>query len=183
MRGWGVIALSVMLAGCGRVSPEVARQEVARLRASFEKHRGAYLAGVEAENRLVPETLAWLKGGAVSAPRGEAVAGARLFREKWAKVHFVPRVIHEALRFDEYRSAEVRAAQRRMLEHLRRSYEETHVYQRYAQRASETRLHGAAVGVLPVELQAFRRGLEGRPRAADQVTPLLEFGAIFPSPR
>jgi hypothetical protein len=114
--------LVVLQAGCRQPSGDLVREEAARLRASVEKYRAEYLKGIETENRLALETIEWLNGAAVVAPRGQAVADARTFMDRWARVYFVPRYMHGQLRFDEYSSEQVRAVQGRLLDHLRRRY-------------------------------------------------------------
>ncbi len=161
------------LAGCQAPPPDVARQEVARLRASLERHRPAYLKAIDEGNRLIPETLVWLDGRAAQQPRSIALAEARTLTGKWANVYFVPRSMHEQLRFDRYSSAKAGAAHQRVLSLLRRDYFELHEYQRYAQRASEATLHGASGGRLPPQLHEFRRRRRARPPFADEIGPLL----------
>lgn len=168
------LLLAAALAGCGPPSPEQVRQEAARLRRSFDKHRPAYLRAIEATSLLVPESLAWLNGPATTAPRAQAVAEAHRLTERWARVYFAPRYIHEQLRHDEYSTPQVRAAHRRLLSLLKQRYFELHDYQRYAQHAAESSIHGAAPGRLPQPLQEFRRRLEARRPAVDEVTPLLD---------
>jgi len=149
-------------------------EEAGRLRASVEKHNAEYRQSVEAENRLAAETIAWLKGDAVIAPRSQALAQARLVMDRWARVYFVPRYMHEQLRLDEYSSARVQAIQRQLLDRLKRRYFELHEYQRYAQRASESEMHHTPAGRLAEELLEFQRRLESRPTATDELRPLLE---------
>ena len=162
-----------LIAGCGEPSPQAARQEAVRLRAALEKHRPAYLKSIADANRLSRETLAWLDGPAVSHSRSMALSEARTFADKWARVYFVPRVMHGQLRFDRYGSGQVRAAHRRVLDILRISYFELHDYQRYSQHASETNLHGAPPGRLPPPLEEFRRRLRARPPFSDELSPVI----------
>lgn len=168
-----VILTACITAGCRSAPPETPSQQAARLRDSLEKHAHAYSANIADINRLIPETLAWLDGPAVSASRALAVSDARSFTAKWARVYFVPRTMHEELRFHRYSAPEVQAAQRRVLDHLRRDYFELHEYQRYCQHASETRLHNAPAGVLPAPLAEFRRRLAARAPFVDEITPVL----------
>jgi hypothetical protein len=168
------VCLVVILAGCRRQHVAAAHEEAGRLRASVEKHGAEYRLSVEAENLLTAETIAWLKGDAVTAPRSLALAKARQVMDRWARVYFVPRYMHEQLRFDEYSSARVQAIQRQMLDHLKQRYFELHEYQRYAQRASESEMHHTPAGRLAGELLEFQRRLESRQPATDELRPLLE---------
>ena len=163
-----------LLAACPFKPAEPVRQQVERLRASWEAHLPAYAASIEAENRLIPETIAWLKGSAVTAPRGQAAAEARRLMDRWARVYFVPRHMHEQLRFDAYSSARVTAVQKRLLAGLQRRYFELHEYQRYAQHAAESEMYNTRAGRLPRELEEFRTRLEARRPAVDEIRPLLE---------
>lgn len=167
------IALLITAAGCGTVAPEKVRQEPARLRKSVERFRTQYLESVETSNRLTRETIAWLNGRALTEPRGQAVADAHMVMDRWAKLHFVPRYMHEQLRSNEYSRAGVKDVQRRILDHLRRDYIEYHDYQRYAQRAAETSMHGIPQGRLAPQLVEFRKRLETRAPSQDWLTPLL----------
>jgi hypothetical protein len=172
---WGAAALlAAALAGCGPPSAERVSEEASRLRKSFEKRHPDYLQSIEGANELAPETLAWLDGAAITAPRAQAVSDAHRFAEKWARVYFGPRYMHEQLRFDEYSAPEVHQAQGQALDHLKRWYFELHDYQRYAQHAAESSMHGAPPGVLPPQLQEFRRRLQARARSVDEITPVLE---------
>lgn len=167
------VALMCTAAGCGNVSPEQAKQEPAQLRRSVERFRAEYLESVESSNRLTQDTLAWLNGNAITEPRAQAVADAHMVMDRWAKLHFVPRYMHEQLRFDGYSRADVKSVQRRMLDLLRRDYVEYHDYQRYAQHAAETSMHGSPSGRLPAQLIEFRKRLETRTPSKDWLTPLL----------
>ena len=169
-----LIILAVVLAGCGSPSPEEIRAESARLRGSFDKHRSDYMDAIEAANKLTPETIAWLDGAAITASRAQAVADTHMIMNKWAAAHFGPRYMHEQLRFDKYSAPEVVAVQKRMLDHLKRIYVEYHDYQRYAQHAADTSMHGMPAGRLPPQLQEFRRRLMERKPTADEITPLLD---------
>jgi hypothetical protein len=169
----GIFALAA-LAGCSGPSPEETRREAMRLRASVEKYRSDYLNAVAAENRLAPETLAWLNGPAITAGRTQAVSDARRFMDLWARVYFAPRHMHEQLRLDEYSSPRVRAAHEIMLNRLKRRYFELHDYQRYAQHASESEMHHTPAGRLPKQLEEFRNRLQTREPAADEIGPLLD---------
>lgn len=168
------LGVAAMLAGCGAPSPEEVRREAAQLRRTWGRHHADYLRSVEGANRLVPETLAWLDGPARHAPRAEASAGAQRIAERWARVYFGPRYMHEQLRFEKYASMEAHQAQGRLLDHLKRTYFELHDYQRYAQYAGETSMHGAPPGTLPPRLQEFRNRLAARAAAVDEITPVLE---------
>lgn len=171
---WALLpALLFVLAGCSP-SPEEVRQEAAKLRRSVEKHHGDYLRSVENANRLVPETLAWLDGPARDATRAQAASEAHRIAERWARVYFGPRWIHQQLRFDKYSSMEVHQAHGQLLDYLKRTYFELHDYQRYAQHAAESGMHGAPRGTLPPQLQEFRKRLAARPAAVDEITPVLE---------
>lgn len=165
--------IACLLAGCNTTPPESGRQQASRLRGSLEEHRAAYLKSIEDANRLMPETVAWLDGPAVNRSRAVALSEARNFTEKWARIYFVPRTMHEKLRFHRYTSREVREAHQRVLEALRRSYFELHEYQRYCQRASETRLHGTPPGILPPQLVEFRNRLRARAPLRDEISPVL----------
>lgn len=167
------LAVVVVLAGCRSGPVASVHEEAARLRTSFEKYAAAYRESVEAENRLRAATIGWLKAGAVTASRTQAISEARQVTDRWARIYFVPRHMHEQLRFDVYASTEVRAVQQQMLEHLKRRYFELHEYQRYAQAASETEMHHMPAGRLAVELVEFRSRLEGRRPAVDELGPFL----------
>jgi hypothetical protein len=166
------VVLAALLAACG-TSPQETREQSARLRASIEKYRAEYLQSIETENRLIPETIVWLAGSALTAPRAQAVAEARDFMDRWARVYFVPRYMHGQLRSDEYSSAEVKELQRRMLDGLKRRYFELHDYQRYAQYASESEMGHTPAGLLSKELQEFRKRLQARAPAVDEIGPVL----------
>jgi hypothetical protein len=167
-------ALLTALTGCGDPSPEAVRREATRLQASVEKHRSDYLHAIAAENRLAPETLAWLKGAAITAARTYAVSDARRYMDRWARVYFGYRYMHQQLRSDEYASPRVRGVHREILEHLKRRYFETHDYQRYAQHASESEMYHTPAGRLPRQLREFRNRLEAQPPAVDEIGPLLD---------
>lgn len=168
-----LLLLAAALAACGPPSPEQTRAEARRLRASFAPHHAAYAASLKDWNLAARLSLNWLDGPALTSTRSQAVADVRLLQERWAKVHFAPRVIHEALRFDRYQTPLVRAAHTEMLARLRRAYVESHDYQRYSQHAAQTSIHGAPPGRLPAPLAEFRRRLAARPPAVDDVSPLL----------
>ena len=168
--GFAVLAL---LAGCSTRAPESERDQAARLQASYAIHFAGHEASIGTENRLLAETLAWLNGTAVTAPRAQAVQEARRWMDRWAKVYFVPRYMHEQLRYDEYRAPRVKAVQRQLLEHMKRRYFELHEYQRYAQNASESGFHNTPPGRLPQQLVEFRQKLEARAPAVDRIGPLL----------
>jgi hypothetical protein len=172
-RLWAPLALAAAMASCNPRSPETARAEAARLRTSFEPHRSAYIKAIEAENLLVPETLAWLDTelGAKGTPRSASQA-CRLM-DRWAAVYFGPRVIQMELRFDQYRSAEVSQVQRRMLEHLRQRYFLLHEYQRYAQAACDAGAGAARQAQGRAGLAEFRSRLAAHPQQVDEVSPLL----------
>jgi hypothetical protein len=168
----GLVLLAV-LAGCRTRPPESERDQAARLRASYAKHLAGHLTSIGTENRLAHETLAWLNGTAITAPRAQALREARQWMDRWAKVYFVPRHMHEQLRFDEYSSPRIQAAQQQLLRHMQQRYFELHDYQRYAQQAAESEMHHTPAGRLPRQLVEFRQRLEARPPAADRIGPLL----------
>ncbi|MFN7939492.1 MAG: hypothetical protein U0R19_39560 [Bryobacteraceae bacterium] len=153
---WAVM----ILAGCSGPGREETRREAARFRASLERYRAEYVQGIERENRLTRETLVWLKGAAVTGSHTRRMSDARQFTDRWAKVYFVPRTMHEQLRFDRYASPEVRAVQARVLDHLKTRYFELHDYQRYAQG-------------FPAGYRDFERRLEVRAMARDELFGLL----------
>jgi len=167
------LALLALLAGCSTRLPESERDEAARLRASYAMHLAGHVASIATEDRLVAETLAWLNGTAVSAPRTQAVREARHWMDRWAKVYFVPRYMHEQLRYDHYSSPRIKAVQQQLLDHMKQRYFELHDYQRYAQRASESNMHNTQAGLLPPQLVEFRQRLETRAPAVDRISPLL----------
>jgi hypothetical protein len=169
-----LLSLLVLGAGCSHPSPEAAQGEETRLKSSLEKYYPEYLAAIESENRLVLETLDWLNGNAIRAPRTQAVAEARAFMDRWARVYFVPRYMHGQLRAHRYRSAHAAAVHQRLLNGLKRRYFELHDYQRYAQYASESEMHHTPPGRLPRELDEFRSRLQFRARAIDEVGPLMK---------
>ena len=136
-------------------------------------HLPGHLASIATEERLVAETLAWLNGTAVTAPRTQAVREARHWMDRWARVYFVPRYMHEQLRYDHYSSPRIKAVQQQLLDHMKQRYVELHDYQRYAQRASESNMHNTQAGRLPPQLVEFRQRLEVRAPAADRIGPLL----------
>jgi hypothetical protein len=160
LRLCGVLAVAVLLPACNLTPPDPAA-ESARLRASFAKHRPVYLEGLAAENRLLAESLQWLR----DPSRRDASCR---FVDPWARVYFNPREIHAAIRFDEYRSPQVRETHARILERLKRRYFTLHDYQRYAQYACEKRAGKLA------QLDDFLSRLETHPPATDEVTPLLD---------
>jgi hypothetical protein len=161
-------------AACSGPSPDAIREEKARLRASIEKFYADYKAATLGEKQIVADSLAWLDGPAISAPREQAVAGARRLMDRWAVIYFVPRYMHEQLRFDRYSSGEARAAHRKILDDLKKRYFEWHDFQRYAQYASETELHRTPPGRLPPQLQEFRSRLQSRAPAVDEIGPVLD---------
>ena len=168
------LLLMAGLPGCGDPSPAEVADEAERLRASFGPHRAGYLQSLDTVNRLIPDTLRWLDGAAITAPRAQAVADAHMIMERWAQVHFVPRTIHEKLRSNRYRAKQVSNTHRRLLDLLKRDYFEWHDYQRYAQRAAESSMHNTPPGRLPPELEQFRRRLRTRPPVDDPISPLLD---------
>jgi hypothetical protein len=168
------LVLLAFFAACRQPSPLEVRGESARLRASFAKHQPEYRAAMAAANLLIPETLAWLDGPALTAPRSHAGAGARILMDKWARLHFVPRVIHEQLRFDQYSSPQAKSAHRELLARMKLIYVELHDYQRYCQHAVESSMHGIPPGRLHPQLEEFRRRLQSRPPFTDTLSPLLD---------
>ena len=170
---FGALALLAFLAGCSTRPAESERDQAARLRASYQKYLDDHLASIEAETRLTAETLVWLNGSAVTAQRAHAQQEARQFMERWAKVYFVPRYMHEQLRYDAYSSPRVKAVQQQLLGHMKQRYFELHDYQRYAQYASESGLHKSPPGRLPPQLVEFRQRLQVRAPAVDRIGPLL----------
>jgi hypothetical protein len=167
------LALLALLAGCSTRLPESEFDQARRLRASYAMHLAGHLASIATEERLVSETLAWLNGTAVTAPRTQALREARHWMDRWAKVYFVPRYMHEQLRYDHYLSPRIKAVQRQLLDHMKQRYVELHDYQRYAQHASESNMHNTQPGRLPPQLVEFRQRLEVRAPAADRIGPLL----------
>lgn len=167
------LALLALLTGCSTRLPESEGEQAARLRASYAVRLAGHLASIAAEEQLVAETLAWLNGTAVTAPRTQAVREARHWMDRWAKVYFVPRYMHQQLRYDYYSSPRIKAVQQQLLDHMKQRYVELHDYQRYAQRASESSMHNTQAGRLPPQLVEFRQRLEVRARAADRIGPLL----------
>ena len=167
-----LLLMLLLLAACVR-ERETVRDQSARLLASFEPFRAEYSRAVEDENRLRADTLAWLRGSAVTAPRTLASSEARILMERWAKVYFVPRWMHQQLRFDSYSSSEVRRVQSRVLHHLKRRYFELHDYQRYAQHASQSAMHRTPEGYLSAPLKEFQLRLEARPAALDELGAML----------
>lgn len=171
--GLALLALLALLVGCSTRSPESESDQEARLRASYGKHLAVHLASIETENRLVLETLAWLNGTAVTAPRAQALREARHWMDRWTSVYFVPRYMHEQLRYDQYSSPRLRAIQQQLLDHMKQRYFELHDYQRYSQYAYESALHNTPPGRLPRQLVEFRQRLESHAPAADRIGPLL----------
>ena len=167
------LCVAVLLAGCRTVSPQTARTEAARLRASFEMHRPRYLQVIELENSLRPETLAWLNSPAARQAHMISKTYQCQLMERWARAYFVPREIHAAMRPQEYTSLEAKTAHQRVLTHLKERYFVLHDFQRYAQRACEAADRGAAPGKLSHNLQEFRQRLEARPRAVDEASRIL----------
>lgn len=167
------LALLALLAACSTRPPESEREQAARLRASYAIHLAGHLASIAAEEQLAAETLTWLNGPAVTAPRTQAVREARHWMDRWAKVYFVPRYMHEQLRSHQYSAPRVQAVQQQLLHHMKQRYVELHDYQRYAQRASESNMHDTQAGRLPPQLVEFRQRLEARAPAADRIQPLL----------
>jgi len=94
--------------------------------------------------------------------------------DRWAKVYFTPRHMHEQLRSDTYQTHTVRAVQQQMLAHLKRLYFELHDYQRYAQHAAESTMHQTPPGRLPPALMEFEQRLSTRSPGRDEITPLLD---------
>jgi hypothetical protein len=178
MKGWhGVLVVLITVltnGGCGEPPASQRRKEAATLTASVERFRPQYVPAVDAENLLRAQTLEWLNGPAVSAPRSQAVADARNLTEQWSRVYFVPRHMHEQLRFDTYQSKTVCDVQRRLLAHLKRRYFELHDYQRYVKYAAESEMHHTPPGRLPRQLKKFRARLEARRPAEDEITAILE---------
>ena len=162
-----VFLLAAALASCQSPVPS-AQAEAARLRASFAPHLAAYLEAIDLENRLVPETLSWLDGWTAQSRSRAASQGCRIM-DRWAAAHFGPRVIHEKLRFDEYRSASVKDVQQRLLSHLRERYLVLHEYQRFAQAVCYS-TGGIAT---PPNLAEFRRRMEAHQPSGDQATAIL----------
>lgn len=171
--GWTWVA-ALACCACSGPKPAEIRQESVRLRTVMQTHMPAYRASVEEENRLIAATLEWLRGEALTAPRSAAASAARRWEERWSKVYFVPRYMHELRRGDEYRTAPAREAQKRILALLKTRYFELHDFQRYAQYAAESGMRYTPVGRLPGQLEEFRRRLEARAPARDDITPLLE---------
>lgn len=169
-----LLLLAAAITGCRQPSPAEIRGESLRLRASFVKHQAEYRAALESANRLIPESLAFLDGPAITAPRSQAVSGARVLMDKWARLHFVPRVMHEQLRFDEYSTPQAKSAHRELLARMKLIYVELHDYQRYCQHAVDSSMHGLPPGRLHPELAEFRRRLESRPPFTDDLSPLLD---------
>jgi hypothetical protein len=169
-----VILLAVALSGCRQPSPAEIRGESLRLRALFAKYQPEYRAALDSANALIPDSLAWLDGPAITAPRSQAVAGARVLMDKWARIYFVPRVIHEQLRFDEYSSTQARSAHRELLARMKLIYVELHDYQRYCQHAVESSMHGLPPGRLHPQLVEFRHRLQSRAPFTDTLSPLLD---------
>lgn len=167
-----VVVLLPLLGSCSSLPQEPIPEQAARLRSRFGKYQAEYLASIDGENQLIGETLLWLNGRAVTAPRAEAAAEARKLMDRWASVYFVPRYMHEQLRFDRY-SPPIQAVQHGLLERLKRRYFELHDYQRYAQSAWQSGMHNTPVGRLPRELEEFRSRLEARAPAVDELGPLL----------
>jgi hypothetical protein len=164
--------LLLVLAGC-TPEGETERDQAARLRSSVDKFRSEYREAIKVENQLIAETIAWLRGSARSAPRAHAIADARVFMDRWAKVYFVPRWMHEKLRYDQYSSVAVKAVQARVLDYLKRRYFELHDYQRYAQHASESEIQRTPVGYLPEDLKEFQLRLEARQPATNEIDAML----------
>jgi len=164
--------LALLLGGCAPL-PMPEPGEAARLRASIEPFLPGYRQAIAAENRLCADTLAWLRGSAIAAPRTQAVSEARVLTDRWARVYFVPRWMHGNLHLHEYSSPPVKAVQTRVLQHLRRRYFEFHDFQRYAQQAPETVMHHTPAGRLPAQLQEFQLRLEARHAAAAELDAML----------
>lgn len=175
------LLLALLLAGCAlRHVPE--RDEAARLRASVEPFLSGYRESIAAEHRLCADTLAWLRGSALTAPRTQAVSEARVLTDRWAKVYFVPRWMHGKLHLDRYSSPQVKAVQTRILRHLRQRYFELHDFQRYAQQASESAMYYTPAGRLAAQLQEFQMRLEARPAAAAELDAMLTALPMGPHP-
>jgi hypothetical protein len=148
--------LAMLLVACG---PPPAN-EAARFQASYEPYMAEYRASIDTENKLIGDSLIWLDSAIT-------IDSATDLMDRWAKVYFVPRWMHQQLRFDRYQSPQVRDIQTRILRHLKERYFELHDYQRYAQRTREK-------GPVAAQLEEFRLRLRARKPAVDQVTPLLE---------
>lgn len=155
-----VLAALVLLPAC-HLHPPDAAADSARLRASFAKHRQAYLEGLDAENRLLAETRQWLP----SAKSGDR--SSCRFVDPWSRVYFNPREIQFALREGSYSAPAVRRAHAEILDRLKTRYFILHDYQRYAQYDCEGR-NG------PAQFDEFRRRLDAHAPAKDEVTPILE---------
>lgn len=161
-----------MFTGCVAPSPEETKAEHRRFAERWTPHREEYLRSLREADAATQESLDWLRGEAMTAPRTQAVSGARKIMDRWAKIHFVPRVIHENLRFDEFRSSAIQERQKRLLDRLRREYVEWHDYQRYAQYAWQNEMHGAPPGRLPPQLEEFKKRLEARRSVEGDLTDL-----------
>ncbi|MBL0156716.1 MAG: hypothetical protein IPP47_06385 [Bryobacterales bacterium] len=173
MRIWYAL-LAVGLAACRHTPPSSPAHDASRLRSSFAQHQSAYLASLAAENALVSATLQWLNTSAATQPRSQLRSTACQFTERWARVYFVPRHIHQLLRFDRYTPGPVEDAHTRLLERLRVRYFLLHEYQRYGQRACEASVQSYNVPGLPPGLAEFRARLQAHPQAIDELTPLLD---------
>jgi hypothetical protein len=160
-------------AGCRHSSTAPVQAEAASILASAEKFYGEYVESIDAENKLISLTISWLHGDALTAARTHALSDARRLTDRWARVYFVPRHMHEKLRFDEYSSTQVKGIQRQMLAVLKRRYFELHEFQRYAQRSAESEIQGTPAGRLPQGLLEFRNRLEARTPAIDEIGPML----------
>lgn len=166
--------LAVALAACRHTVPSSPSQDAERLRSSFAQHRASYQASIEAENALVSATLLWLNTSASTQSRSQLRSTACQFTERWARVYFVPRELHQHLRFDPYPPGPVEEAHATLLERLRVRYFLLHEYQRYGQRACEASVQSYNVPGLPPGLTEFRARLQAHPKAVDELTPLLD---------
>lgn len=167
------LMLALSLVCCRGPSPEQARAEARRLRAAVGGHRAAYLQSIEAEKVLISETLAWLEGPLATRDRGLLAAESRRFTEKWARVYFMPREIHAALRQEQYMAPTVRSAHALILRRLKSRYFTLHDYQRYAQHASETGARHTPLGRMPAPLASLKARLTAHAQPRDEISPIL----------
>jgi hypothetical protein len=167
------LPLIVSLSGCRSPSPEKAESEAQALRASIDRHRAAYLKSIQLENALVARTLTWLSGPVATRDRGELASEAGRYMEDWARVYFMPREMHAAIKQDEYSADAVCQAHEKILKHLKDRYFILHDYQRYAQYTSESDFKDAPPGRMPSQLAEMKRRLETHAAARDEITPIL----------
>jgi len=167
------LLLIVSLSGCRNPTPEKVKSEAQSLRGSIERHRAAYLKSIELENALVAKTLTWLSGPVATRDRGALASEAGRFMEDWARVYFMPREMHAAIKQDEYSADAVSQAHERILKHLKDRYFILHDYQRYAQHTSESDFSDAPLGKMPSQLAEMKRRLETHAAARDEITPIL----------